>query len=226
MQVRHRQCQFPGEYFAISKEGRHVHFQKAIDPEAELLNDTYCIPSAQRRELIEKLGQILGIDKISVTLWTTLQVCDLKSLENTILKAAVSPEYILLMSNHLLPELPLLWLQKRPKELKLSHEDDSPSNKRKRQNQSAVYAAPKRDSYTCVLRKVRPVGACHIFPNFMIQPSNTQETYCSKFWDLLRLFWAPEKAEKWRSEIYSDPGNVDKAMDSCRNTISFSSEIY
>ena len=138
---------------------------EATMPEgAELSDEIYCIPSARRRTLLKHLGQVLGTDEIPVAFWASLQVCDVDVLEDLVVKATVSPAYILTVSKHTIHGLLLLWLQKPSKDLLASNDAETSRKKRKYRNKSAIDIAWEQDGKSCVLRKVRPAQACHIYP--------------------------------------------------------------
>lgn len=100
-----------------------------------------------------------------------------------------------------------------------------PRRKRRSRKQSAIDITTQREKRVCVLRKSGPIQACHIYPNFMVH-LRPGENNAPKFWDLLYLFWRPEKIAKWRAEFYNDADGPQKATDSCRNIICFADDIH
>src|SRR2546423_2156787 len=42
------------------------------------------------------------------------------------------------------------------------------------------------------------------------------------FWKLLRIFWAKDQVEKWKSKIFPDSQNPNVGVESCFNLISLS----
>lgn len=198
-------------------------------------NEIYNIPSDRRQTLLTELGEVLQIKNIPVPFWAGLQVCDLDILEKMVEKARVAPEFIWVVAKYSCRHLPLLWLQKPPRNdvststsssIISSVDSNERPTKKARREHKIVELAKKREKHGCFLRHTEPTEAAHIYPNYLIYPhaKHTQKSF--EFWDLLKIFWGPEKLARWRAPLYRNLEDPTKAADTIKNLICMGLEVH
>lgn len=207
-----------------------------IIPIADISNEIYNVPSHHRQALLAQLGEVLQTDTIPVPFWAGLQVCDLTVLQNMVEKARVAPEFIWVVARYSCRHLPLLWLQKPAKTEDTSasssnstssvDSDGHITKKRKGRESKPIALASERESNLCFLKRSHPKDVAHIYSNHLIHPQPQYAQRAHQFWDLLAIFWGPERLTKWRAQIYSDPSDPQKAADTVTNMICMSPDIH
>lgn len=189
---------------------------------AENFCENLNIPCKRRQELLCELGKVLGVDNVPAPFWACLQVCDLGQLKAIVDNAHHAPWFVSSFAKHCSHQIPLLWLQEpqEPGESSASTDADDILYEQCCQEPYSTDSS-RRDGGVCVFKRCEPMVIAHIYPNF-----NEKDLHAVKFWDLVSMFWPPEKLRLWKELIFCEPENHTKVTDACFNSICISPEIY
>lgn len=68
--------------------------------------------------------------------------------------------------------------------------------------------------------------AAHIYPHCLIRATEREPRAVERFWDLLEVFWAKDRVESWKQEIFRDSQNLEDPSDTCFNMLSLEKRAH
>ena len=194
--------------------------------------------SANEREtLLMRLGQALGRTAVPAAFWACIRVADLSALERLVAQAQAAPDICILLFENCYA-LPRLWMQRNSndKDSTSTTTASSASSNRSSSHESRGVARSKseeekavvRDRETCVITKTPPIQICHIYPRSLLSENRTGvlQAAVPPFWSLLRLFFDKDKIDQWHSEIFRNPNQPDKGVETCENLMCLTPQLH
>ncbi|EEH17034.2 hypothetical protein PABG_07121 [Paracoccidioides brasiliensis Pb03] len=204
-------------------------FRRVNTPVDHQTDEVFNIQSQERANLLSEIKDAIQSSTVKAPLWACMQVCDISKLRELVTAARNSPAMFSLFNNTCL-SIPLRWMQHPP----LDHVSSTPStlssaeisahSDQRHRRVKPKTLAKERDRYSCAITEGEVFEVAHIFPHFMIntKPSTNLDASIPPFWNLLDVFFEPDRLNRWRAEIFNDPSNPDKSTDGCHNTICLS----
>lgn len=192
--------------------------------------EVFNVPTPERLVILSELETILNHRKVPAAVWACLQVADLPQLRSLLEQARSAPA-LLSVTLNAATLIPLKWMQKpaaTPKTDKLSSSSSSEASSTRSKATRAKILAQQRDQDACVLTRRKPYEVAHIFPHYMMHAR--RETLFDKlmpnFCELLLLFWTPDRVQRWREEIFSDPEHPDAGVETCLNMLCLGKDVH
>ncbi|KAL2367214.1 hypothetical protein RJZ57_008444 [Blastomyces gilchristii] len=185
-------------------------------------------PSEERKGLVGELAKALNNEPVLPAFWACAHVCDLERLRWLVANAQKAPYFVAAFADQCF-RLALAWRQSPADDQKSQVSDSGSSDggrprKRLKRAGGPRALAEERDRERCVFTKAAPYQVAHIYPNCLIESSNTRRI--SHFWNVLQAFWTQDKINSWRSLIFRDPENPLKPFDACFNLICMNNTMH
>ncbi|KAJ5742945.1 hypothetical protein N7533_010047 [Penicillium manginii] len=177
----------------------------------------------ERTTLLRDLAKAMGKEKISTSLWASLQVCDLSKLDSLIELVCISPKTTIDFLNTC-PDLPKKWLEDRS--VLQSIASGASSASRDSLSKCMRIVARNRDGHRCVLtgtgKVYQPVW---IFPDILARPAFDFDVQSLGLWRFIDLFWEPARVQRWRNAVFHNPDNALNATSGCSSLICLRSDL-
>lgn len=192
-------------------------------PQPAMTGDSSNTEIPERITLLRDLAKAMGKEKISTSLWASLQVCDLSKLESLIELVCHSPNSTIDFLNTC-PNLPKRWLEDRS--VLQSIASGASSTSRDSLSKCMRIVARKRDGHRCVLTGTAKVyQPVWIFPEILARPAFDFDVHSLGLWRFIDLFWDPARVQRWRNAVFHNPDNAPNATSGCSSLICLRSDL-
>ncbi|KAF2249690.1 hypothetical protein BU26DRAFT_593003 [Trematosphaeria pertusa] len=90
--------------------------------------------------------------------------------------------------------------------------------------ESVADRCKERDGHLCAVSRMAAVDAAHIYPWCAFGGKTPKRVV--NFWDVLRMFWSPEKVDGWRAKIFQDPRQPNRGTETVENMLTFTATLH
>lgn len=192
-------------------------------PQPAIIGDSTDNQIPGRTTLLRDLAKAMGKERISTSLWASLQVCDLSRLQSLIELIYLSPHTTIEFLNAC-PDLPKRWLEDRS--VLQSIASGASSTSRDSLSKCMRIVARKRDGHRCVLTGTTKVyQPVWIFPDILARPAFDLDIHSLGLWRFIDLFWEPARVQRWRNAVLHNPDNAPNATSGCSSLICLRSDL-